>query len=384
MGWSPRQRLAVYARGLIAVYLFLGSYFVLAGTGLTDRLGQPLGRDFSHYWVAASLARAGDPSAVYDFPRFKAAQQAVFGPQAAIPWLYPPTFLLLMLPLALLPYLLSLGVWLATTLSGYLGTIRRLAPHPLTVWLTLAFPGTFQNLYFGQNGFLSAMLLGGGLLLVDGLPFAGGVLLGLLTYKPHLAVLLPVALVAGGRWRALLGLASSAAGLALASVLVLGSQVWLAFVRQLPWAMQLVKTDDLCWSHMPTVLAAIQLLGGGLDAALVLQGLVMLIGATVVAWVWFKGASLAVRAATLVTGTLLVTPYAFAYDLALLALPLVWLAWEGHTQGWLPGEKSFLSLAWVTPLIFPALAHFIRVPAAPLVLAGLLLLALRRGGFLRA
>lgn len=383
MSWSFTRRLSVYSRVLIAVYLLLWGYFVLTGTGLTDRLGEPVGRDFSHYWVAATLALAGNPGAVFDFPKLRVAQQAVFGPEASLPWLYPPTFLLLVMPLALLPYLVSLAVWLLTTLGGYLWTIRRIAPHPLTPWLTLAFPGAFQNFYFGQNGFLSATLLGSGLLLLNRLPFTGGLLLGLLSYKPHLAVLLPLALVAGRRWRALLGMVSAAAGLALASVVFLGAAVWVAFWRNLPLAVQLLGSDQLPLVQMPTVYAAIRLLGGGLPAARFLQGAVMLAVAAVVVWVWFKGGSFTAQASLLVLGLLLFSPYAFAYDLALLALPLAWWGWEGYTKGWWPGEITFLSSCWFTPLYFPALANFTGVQIVPLMLAGMIILTLRRGGFIK-
>ena len=84
----------------------------------------------------------------------------------------------MILPLALLPYLASLVAWLLVTLSNYLLVIRRIAPHPLTPWLALAFPGTFQNFIQGQNGFLSAALLGGGLVILDRFPLTGGMLLG--------------------------------------------------------------------------------------------------------------------------------------------------------------------------------------------------------------
>jgi len=63
--------------------------------------------------------------------------------------------------------------------------------------LALAFPGTFQNFIQGQNGFLSAALLGGGLVILERFPLTGGMLLGALSYKPHLAALIPVALLAG-------------------------------------------------------------------------------------------------------------------------------------------------------------------------------------------
>ncbi|MHB8069501.1 MAG: hypothetical protein ACYDIC_16540, partial [Desulfobaccales bacterium] len=130
---------------------------------------------------------------------------------------------------------------------------------------------------------------------------------------------------------------------------------------------------------MPTVFAAVILAGAGLTAARVLQGAVMLAAAVAVAWAWRRGAAPAIRNAVLVLGTLLFIPHSFIYDLAILALPLAWLGWDGYTRGWLPGEKPFLVLGFLTPLVAPGLAQATHVQIAPLVLGALMCLALRRG-----
>ena len=66
--------------------------------------------------------------------------------------------------------------------------------------LALAFPAVYVNLAHGQNGFLSAALLGGSLLILDQRPKLAGVLIGLLAYKPQFGVLIPLVLIATGRW----------------------------------------------------------------------------------------------------------------------------------------------------------------------------------------
>ncbi|MGD0827154.1 MAG: glycosyltransferase family 87 protein [Desulfobaccales bacterium] len=377
MSWLNQERLTVYPAIFLGVYLILYGFLTLGGSGLLDREGFPLGRDFSHYWVASSLALAGEPAAVYDSARLEAARAAVFGkPRIRLPFLYPPTYLLMILPLGLLPYLAALAVFLLFSLAGYLWLVHRVAPHRLTVWLTLAFPGTFQNFFFGQNGFLTGVLLGGGLLLLDRYPLAGGFLLGLVSYKPHLAILIPIALLAGRRWQALGAMVLAAVGLALASVLVLGSEVWAAFWKTVPSAMNLTQFPH--WYNRPTVFSAVMLSGAGPIAAWIIQGGVMLGVTAALAWVWFRGAPAAIRFPILVLGILLFAPYAAVYDLAILAFPLAWLGWEGHTQGWLPGEQNLLVLGWLTPLVTPFLAKGTGLQLAPLVLLALLALALRR------
>ena len=384
MNWLNRERLTVYPKIVCITYLLVLGYLYLTGSGLIDGRGDPIGGDFSHYWVASSLALKGEPAAVYQADRFLTAQKEVFGVKVALIWLYPPTYLLLVWPLALLPYLISLGLWLSTTLAGFLLVLRRMAPHPVTIWLALAFPGSFQNLIHGQNGFLSALLMGAGLLILDQAPIVAGLLFGLLSYKPHFVILMPLALVAGRRWRALLSLMVSSGCLLLASVLVWGADVWAAFRHDLPSALQILETGKLganvlvSTANMPTLYSAVLLAGGALWLAQILQVALMLATAGLVVWVWSRRTSPAVRSAVLVLCILLFPPYAFIYDLTILALPLAWLGWEGYREGWLPGERAGLFLGFLTPILVPILAKTLNLQITPLVLSVLLALALRR------
>ncbi len=382
--WLGSRFITISLPLLVFLYIIMWGYWVLTGTGLIDRSGVVVGGDFGHYWVAASMVRDGEAAAVYDPSRFKAAQELAFGIKSRLVWFYPPTFLLIMTPFSFLPYLLSLAVWILITLGGYLLVLRHLAPNPRTVWLCLAFPGTFQNFGYGQNGFLSVVLLGGGLLLLDSFPVAGGALLGLLTYKPHLAALIPLALITGRRWRALIAMLATAAALGLASLLVLGSEVWLAFFKNVLFSFRVLETGQVSESttlplfKMPTLFAAVLLAGGNLSIAAILQGALMLMVAAIVGRVWSRGGPLPPRASVLVLGILLFTPYDFIYDLAILALPLAWLGWDGYTRGWLPGEKTCLLLGWLIPLAAPLLAQATAVQITPLILGALMYLALRR------
>ena len=378
MEWLTRERLTVYPRIIVVLYILLGGYLILLpgllGHGLVDRLGKPIGTDFAVFWTASKVALAGGPAAIYDLPKLQAIQQSLTGADFPLVWFYPPTFLLIVLPLSLMPYLASLLIWITITLSAYLLVIRRIAPHPYTIWLTLAFPGTFQNFFHGQNGFLSGSLIGGGLLLLDSFPVLGGLLLGLVSYKPQLAVLIPIALIAGRRWKALAAAAASAITLAIASLLVFGPEVWTAFINNLSLPMKLVELGALPGHKMATVFSATLLLGGSSWLASVLQGLVMLAVAAGVIWTWSRqGTHLAQRASILVLGILLFTPFTFEYDLALLALPLAWLAWEGYTQGWPARMQGLLFLGWLMPIIAPLFAKLTYLQVGPIVLAALII-----------
>ena len=175
-----QERLINYPRVLVILYV-LGIIIILCSvflspSGMTDLMGYPLGRDFAPFWVASSMAQAGTPAEVYNLSKFMEAHEDLFRVfNAPYGWFYPPTFLLIVYPSAVLPYPLALAVWLAVTMGVFLLVMRLIAPHPRTLWLAIAFPGTFINFIFSQNGFLSAAMLGGGIALIGATSSAGGV-----------------------------------------------------------------------------------------------------------------------------------------------------------------------------------------------------------------
>ncbi len=370
-----------------AFYLCIGCYVVVGSLhqgNLIDLSGKPVGADFVGFWAASQVARTQDPGAVFSSGAITAAARKVIGAEISPRhWNYPPTFLLLVLPLSALPYLLSLLGWLAVTCIGYLSVVRRIFTASRAFWLFLVFPGAVANFLYGQNGYLSTAFLGGGLLLIDRYPFLGGAVLGLLSYKPQLACLIPVALAAGRNWKALAGAAVSTAALVAGSLLVFGAQVWAGFFNNLFLAAGLLEVPHL-WPRMPTVFAAARLLGANHELALALQAAAAVGAVAAVAWVWFRGLPLPLRGSILTLGIILATPYAFEYDLVILALPFAWLGREAYARDW-QGEEIFLLLAW-TILAWATLRPvwvwegFKNFPLNLAVVAALTLLVVYRAG----
>ena len=372
-----RERLSLLCWGLIITYIILATY-QLGDFG--PNTGGIKNSDYVLLWSASNLALGQDPGGVYSVPKLRRMQTALgVDSHQIMPWLYPPSFLLLILPLGLLPYLVSLAGWLGGTLWSALAVLRRIAPDPLTRKLALAFPGNALNLFYSQGIFLLIGLMGGGLLAVDSYPLLAGLLLGLsISYKPHLGFLVLVAFLGGRRWQALGAMLATVASLAVLSAAVFGINTWILFWETIPLAREIVATVSELWPRMSTPFAAVRLLGGGLPVAWIVQGIVTGAMAVIVFWVWRQEAPLAVRASTLVLGALLATPYAFEYDLSLLSLPLAWMAWEGYVHGWRPGEKYWLPVVWLTPFLTTILAKKLGWPLEPLILAVFLFLVVRR------
>jgi alpha-1,2-mannosyltransferase len=372
--WILAKTLKIVPPFFVVLFLFFLTYRYLYCPDIF------FASDFCHYWVAGRLAMAGEPTAVYDFARLQAFGQAVGGLHVKIPWFNTPTFLMLVLPFSLVPYHAALFLWILTTLVGYLIIIRRLAPLSQFTWLALAFPSTLLNISYGQNGFLSVIFLGGGLVLLDRSPIAAGIFLGLMTFKPQFALLIPIALAAGRLWRTLSAMLVTSGALIGATALLFGMDVWGAFLQKIMVMIgglkggQISAAITLPLEKMPTVLSAMKLIGADFLTAAVVQVIVGLAIVAIVGWTWHSKASPAIRSAILVLGTFLVTPYAFVYDNILIAIALACLGWEGYTKGWLPGEKICLFFAWITP-IYLSFDHgwLLIVPTALL-----LIIAIRR------
>jgi hypothetical protein len=323
---------------------------LLRESPVSYKINKYIGTEFRMFWTGSYMALHGELSDIYNNTKFEAMEKRLTGTEKGHVWLYPPPFLLMVLPLSLLPFLPSLAIWLAVTLSCYLLILRRICPQPYVILWMVFFPSSVSNFLVGHNGFLSGTLLGGGLLFMNSSPILAGILLGLFFYKPQLGILIPLALLAGRRWNILGITAISGAAIGIASALIFGPDTWLEFWRNLPIAAKLTD-DPWFWDRMPTIYAAARAAGNGTLIAWTLQGVMMLGVMAGVYWVWSGNARAASRASILVLGILLFTRYAFIYDYTIMAIPLAWLWQEGQTTGWLPLEKPLLLYAWVMPAI---------------------------------
>jgi alpha-1,2-mannosyltransferase len=206
-------RARAYSLILLALCIIASAGWIAVSDGLNDRNGKPIGTDFSSFYAAGSLALEGRAGDAYSIPAHRAREQQTFGAETPYyGWMYPPVFLLVATPLALLPYPLALAVWQGATLALYLAVIavilrraRQARGAIADTWLPVAaaFPAVFINLGHGQNGFLTAGLLGAALVALPRRPVVSGLLIGLLSYKPQFALVIPFALLAAGQWRAI-------------------------------------------------------------------------------------------------------------------------------------------------------------------------------------
>ncbi len=294
-------------------------------------------------------------------------------------WSYPPGALFFVWPLAAMPYGMALTAWLAVTLALLLLAAWRIAPHPWTPVLVLLYPAVGLSIFSGQNGCLTAALLAGGLAFARDRPWLAGLCLGLLTYKPSLGMLIPVALIAGGHWRVVLWAVVGTSAFCLASIAAFGPEPWLAYPKSFPFMRWLLTDPGTLYFSVPTAYAQAKL--WGLPQAVAdgvhMAGLVA--SAIFVAWLWRSSARFEVKAAGLVLAIPFSTPYLQFYDMAILAVGLLYLGLAARADGWLAGER------WLAMLAFIAVPAFWMFAAAtslqlwpPLFVAMLWFLARRR------
>jgi hypothetical protein len=371
-----KKDLTIYPIIFISLYILIYGAFIASGSGLLDRNGKPIGADFVGYWAASNLILSGNPEAVYDEKVLYAAERKITGTDYLLPINYPPNYLLMIAPLSILPYLISLLIWIGSTFLLYLILSYRIAPHFLTIWLAAAFPGAFQNIIHGNNGFLSAIFLGTGLILIERIPFVGGIVLGLLTYKPHLAVIIPFALIVGRYWKALFGMVSSAIVMAAITYFLFGREIWVLFIGRISSAFSILGKGYLPLSQIPSVFGTFLLAGITSSVAILIHIIVALGTLIITLLIWYRPAPFYLRAAILSVGILLISPHICTHDLAILGLPIAWIGWEIYKGEKFWGQKFILVLCWIAPLICTPIAVTIKVQIVPFVLVSFLLLVL--------
>jgi hypothetical protein len=257
--------------------------------------------------------------------------------------------------------------------------MRAILPRPETWLIAAAFPAVFINIGHGQNGFLTAALLGGALHWLDRRPWLAGILIGLLAYKPQFGVLIPIALLAGQRWNVIGAAAATVTALVAISFATLGSSVWHGFIDSMNFTQTVVlEQGNTGWEKIQSVFSAVRMWGASVDTAYAVQGALLAMLAASLAWLWHSDAAFDLKAAALAAGSLLATPYVLDYDLVALGVAIVFMARHGLINGFRDYEISLLAAAWIVPLLSRSVAGIGGIPLGLLVLLALYGFILRR------
>jgi arabinofuranan 3-O-arabinosyltransferase len=361
----PAARSAIPPALLIACLVLCFINITMLQNGFTahwwifDENGLGIPTDFVNVWSAGRLVLDGHPELAYDWDIQKAVQVAVLGQsyEGNFAWHYPPPFLFVAAVLAHFPYPVAYAGWAFVSFLPYLAAMRAIVGRWFGFLLAAAFPVVFTNTLVGQNGFLTASLIGGTLVLLPRWPVLSGICLGLLSYKPQYGLLFPLVLIAAAQWRVFFTAAMVAVLMAMLSWLAFGTESWQAFVHWMPMFNKAFLVEGRApWGKMQSIFALARYFDGPESFAWMLQWIMSATVAVVLALLWrSRKVEYPLKAAALAAGTLLVTPYLFLYDEMVLAIAVAFLVRIGLDEGFARHELPALGLVAALLMIYPLL-----------------------------
>jgi hypothetical protein len=362
---------------VINVSYFPAAYF--SQWWIYDPTGIGIPTDFVNVWAAGRLVLDGHPAMAYDWDIQKQVEVALLGRDfiGYFAWHYPPPFLFVASLLAHFPYTVAFIGWVSVSFLPYLAVMRAIVGRSFGLLLAVGFPMVFSNTLVGQNGFLTAALIGGTLYLMPARPVLAGICLGLLSYKPQYGLLFPLVLIAASQWTVFFSAAATAVAIAFASWLAFGTESWQAFFHWMPtFSQAFLSEGKATWWKLQSLFSLIRYFGGTEQLAWIFQWILTASVATGLVLMWRSRVSYSLKAAALAAGTLLTTPYLFMYDMMVLAIPVAFLVRVGLASGFRPYELPALgcALALIVSFIFTGVPVGL---GATLIVAGLIL---RRAG----
>lgn len=376
------------SRPLAAFALVCGVYgwvmFAATALGHDGAIGpafNAVGADWVIWQTAAREYFGGDLTRIYDQLWITHAVNGQFahwlsGPLPYPVFPYPPASLLLIVPFAALPMPLSLLAFEIMTFAALAWALKRLAPSR-AAWLfflaaAILAPAASNNLLAGQNGFLTAAILLGGVMLLDARPLLAGALFGLMIVKPQFLPLLAVALLAARQRGAFAAMIASMLGLVVVSAWLFGGALWVDWIGTflIPQAGTGINGND--WGHMwdNSVSTCATLLGASPMMAAIAQAVAALVALASV-WLAFRnGLPLVSRISVLALAVLLASPHLSPYDMELLALAAAVQIYR-LPEGTRPLALLLPLAGWIAPLLSPPRVNMLGF-LLPLVLVGLI------------
>jgi hypothetical protein len=322
---SATRLSVIYAVAFCAT--IVATLILLDGIVLTE--DGVVGGDFLAFYTAGTFASAGDALAAYDFNAFDAKLKELAPLEhLGMMWQYPPAMFFVLAPFALLPYKVSFAVWCGLGWTALLLALRTLDFRGYSL-LALAFSPLCVTVI--DNGQIS--LATTALLILSAYDpkqrwLMAGLAAGLLTLKPQLGILLPIAYLMCGAWRTIFVAALTAMVLHSVSLIVFGVEGWRDFLFAVARLNADVTSAGL---HTPpegmtTLFGQLRMLGAPSSFAVPTQYTFSVMIVITVALVWRRSSDTLGKAAMVCAGAILATPYAYGYEMAALVLPAVYLA----------------------------------------------------------
>jgi hypothetical protein len=377
--WLTEDRIRAYAKIIVCMYACVIAYMVYLGIDPPGDDRARVAKDFAQVWAAGKAVLQGHPLAPYDLNAHLANLHAQFGAKAPnYVWVYPPFCLVVAAALALLPFMAALAVEQALMLAVYVRSIGSILPQRVAILCALASPAVIISIGYGQVATLTAGLAGTAAASLDNRPMLAGVLFACMAYKPQLGVAIPVALIAGRRWKTLTAGAAAIGALVVACTGEFGWASWLDFAASMHTAGTIVfARGAVDWFKLQSVFAAARMWGVPANAAWMAQGAVSLAALGAVAWAWMRVGDTRLKMALLLVAGLLCTPYCFEYDMAVFGPAIALSVSYGLECGFVPWEKTLLAVFFISPLFGGLVGHHAHLPLGLAAIGGFMIMLAR-------
>jgi alpha-1,2-mannosyltransferase len=382
-GLLSTKRLTVWGIGLLGLSWFIYLHTMMV-PGLIDRAGRFKGTDYIQFYVMGSLVLDGRADALYNPGAHLEQGRRRIDPALTLYAPHPnygPQIALLFSPMALLPFGLSLALFLVLTALCYGTSVwlvwrecEGLRDHGrLVALLAAASPLFFTLLRYGQLSAVALLLLSVGFVAMRrNRPCVAGLVLGCLAYKPQFGVVLGLVLLMARQWRVLTGAAAAVASQLAVAWLVTGMTSLTQYAHVL-WTLMLnPRLVEIYPTEMHSLRGFFQLLieSPTAVAACFLVAILGVLAAAVRSW--FSHAPPSMKWGQLVLLTVLASPHLITYDLVLLTIPLLVFAdWavqhpDHHSRS---GVSLLLVLAYFAPFSGSLVAQFTGVQLSVAVMA---------------
>jgi arabinofuranan 3-O-arabinosyltransferase len=304
----------------VSLSLFLVIIIVAVAFIVTAQDGvRTLDSDFRVFWAAARLFLAGEPLAAFDAARLDGEYGTVT--EAWMPWLYPPGYLFVIAPLGTLPYAVAFLVMTLLSIGAMALASRPFAGGVRPVWAAMALaPAYLPTLVIGQNSLIwLAVFLAALYAMRSGRAVLAGVMIGCLTLKPQLGLMIPFALLAAGQWRTIFAASGTTLALAALPTLVVGLDYWPLLIERLGQHAERTVTviRDLDLTVGPFYVMT--MLGLPTQVALALQWAITGLAALSVLVFWrSRHLGFDAKVALLMIAILISAPYLWYYEAAMM------------------------------------------------------------------
>lgn len=364
-----KHYLYIFGFGVYVAYvIYLIISYVSGLNGIIEsNASNLLGRDFVNFWSSAHIAIEGQAQILYDRIAYRAYLFDTFGAQLnSYSFSYPPHSLFMFAPFGGLQYVYGFILWTFGGLAfAYAATRQWFTEVKLSFWIILG-PAAMIAIFGGQTGVWLVAFWMMALALLDRRPIVAGILIGMLTVKPQIGVLLAVYLLCQGHWRAIFSAVATSIIMVVSSLIFFGIEPWAKFISEvLPFQSELISKNIGIFDYMVhTPFKWVINLGLGKHMAWSVQLPFMALGLALIIWSSFKPVDKRLKICLLSILTFLFSPYMAIYDMAILAFAAC-LFWQYYKEAYMPEMQNhhwviiLVSSLIVTPVVglYAAILH---------------------------